>query len=218
MSPSSPQASSVRVFVVIATTAPNIAISPRVRLNELRHDGVERVGSHQFEEQPDKGWPLWCVRQILDAKYVLLICNEPYRERFLGLQEFGKGRGVKWEAKVIQNILYYEEVNRASFLSFSNIRTSSCIPKTVRDASSYLIPASLGNTRPTQNSRRRLTGGKRFPPLGIPPRVEPYRQREDISVLTAEVWESSDRIEKKLNDLRDEQKRHERNPPNGIAP
>ena len=41
-------------------------------------------------------------------------------------------------------------------------------------------------------------------------RGEAYRQREDISVLTAEVWESSDRIEKKLDELRDDQKRHER--------
>jgi hypothetical protein len=46
--------------------------------------------------------------QILDAKYVLLICTESYRNRFLGLEEFGKGRGSKMGGKVIQNILYYK--------------------------------------------------------------------------------------------------------------
>ena len=50
--------------------------------------------------------------------------------------------------------------------------------------------------------RQRLTGGNRFPPLGIPVRAEAYRQRDDISVPTVEVWESSSRIEKKLDDLR----------------
>ena len=41
-------------------------------------------------------------------------------------------------------------------------------------------------------------------------RAQAYRQRDDISVPTVEVWESSSRIEKKLDDLRDEQKRHEK--------
>ena len=65
----------------------------------------------QFENSPPQGWPLWCARQIIDSNYVLMICTAVYRDRFLGLEDFGKGRGVKWEAKIIQNILYYDEVN-----------------------------------------------------------------------------------------------------------
>jgi hypothetical protein len=75
----------------------------------LRADGLN-AQLDQFENSPPQGWPLWCARQILDSNYVLIICTALYRDRFLGLEDFGKGRGVKWEAKVIQNILYYDEV------------------------------------------------------------------------------------------------------------
>ena len=84
------------------------------------------------------------------------------------------------------------------------------IPETVREASWYLIPASVGDSPVYVALRQRLTGGNRFLPLGIPVRAQAYRQRDDISVPTVEVWESSGRIEKKLDDLRDEQKRHEK--------
>jgi hypothetical protein len=61
---------------------------------QLRRDGID-AKLDQFEELPAQGWPLWCARQILDAGYVVP------RKRFLALEEFGKGRGVKREAKVI---------------------------------------------------------------------------------------------------------------------
>ena len=76
----------------------------------LRADGLD-AQIDQFENSPPQGWPLWCARQILDSNYVLIICTAVYRDRFLGLEDFGKGRGVKWEAKVIHNTLYYNEVN-----------------------------------------------------------------------------------------------------------
>ena len=165
------------------------------------------INSKNYQAQ---GWPLWCARQILDAGYVLLICTELYRKRFLGLEEFGKGRGVKWEAKVIQNILYYEEINTGFIPVIFNDSDSRLIPETVREASAYLIPASIDDSPAYVELRQRLTGGTRFPPLGIPARAEAYRQRDEISVPTVEVWESSSRIEKKLDDLHDEQNRHEK--------
>ena len=164
----------------------------------------------QFEESPGQGWPLWCAGQILNARYVLLICTELYRRRFLGLEEFGKGRGVKWEAKVIQNILYYEEVSTGFIPIIFHDSDSPFVPETVREASCYLIPASVDDSQVYAELRQRLTGGNRVAPLGIPVRGAVYRQHEDMSVPTVEVWESSHRIEKKLDDLRDEQKRHEK--------
>jgi hypothetical protein len=139
------------------------------------HDSREH--SDQFEELPAQGWPLWCARQILDAGYVLLICTEIYRKRFLGLEEFGNGLGVKWEAKIIQNILYYEEINTGFIPVLFNDSDSHWVPETVREASSYLIPASIVDSPAYVELRQRLTGGNRFPPLGIPLRAEAYRQR-----------------------------------------
>ena len=210
MSPSEePHASPMRVFISYSHDSPEHCDRVLALAQRLRHDGID-AWVDQFEESPGQGWPLWCVRQILNARYVLLICTELYRKRFLSLEEFGKGRGVKWEAKVIQNILYYEEVNTGFIPIILHDSDSRFVPETVRDASWYLIRESVGDGPAYAELRQRLTGRNQFPPLGIPVRGEVYRQREDISVPTVEVWESSDRIEKKLDDLRDEQKRHEK--------
>lgn len=103
------KASAVRVFISYSHDNPGHCDQVLALAQQLRRDGID-AWVDQFEQSPGQGWPLWCARQILDAKYVLLICTELYRKRFLGLEEFGKGRGVKWEGKVIQNILYYKEI------------------------------------------------------------------------------------------------------------
>lgn len=101
MSPSEEsQASPARVFISYSHDSPEHCDQVLALAQQLRRDGID-AWVDQFEESPGQGWPLWCVRQILDARYVLLICTELYRKRFLGLEEFGKGRGVKWEAKVV---------------------------------------------------------------------------------------------------------------------
>jgi WD40 repeat protein len=169
---------------------------------ELRGDGIE-AWVDQFEGSPDQGWPLWCARQILDANYVLLICTKIYRERFLGLEEFGKGRGVKWEANIIQNILYYQEVDTGFIPVIFHASDAEYIPETVRQASWYLIPARADDSSGYAQLKQRLTGGKRFPELEIPVHREAYHKRDDISVPTTEVWQSSSSIEKKLDDLRE---------------
>jgi hypothetical protein len=61
---------------------------------QLRRDGID-ARLDQFERSPPQGWPLWCARQILDSNYVLLVCTKSCRDRFLSLEKFGAGRGVK---------------------------------------------------------------------------------------------------------------------------
>jgi hypothetical protein len=202
------QASPVRVFISYSHDNREHCDQVLEFAQQLRRDGID-AKLDQFEELPAQGWPLLCARQILDAGYVLLICTDIYRKRFLGLEEFGIGRGVKWEGKVIQEILYYEEINTGFIPVLFNDSDSRCIPETVR-ATSYLIPASVGDSPAYVELRQKLTGGNRFPPLGIPVRAQAYRQRDDISVPTVGVWESSSRIEKKLDNLRHEQKQHEK--------
>jgi tetratricopeptide (TPR) repeat protein len=191
-----------KVFISYSHDSPEHCDRVLDLAQQLRRDGVD-AWVDQFEQSPGQGWPLWCVRQILDARYVLLICTEAYRKRFLGLEEFGKGRGVKWEAKVIQNILYYEEINTGFIPIIFHDLDSSFIPETVREASWYLIPVSIDDSQAYAELRQRLTEGDRFPSLGMPVRAEAYRHRDDISVPTVEVWKSSDRIENKLDELRE---------------
>jgi len=55
----------------------------------------------QYEESPEHGWPAWCEQQILNAKYVLVVCTPNYRLRFDRAEPEGTGRGVKWEGAII---------------------------------------------------------------------------------------------------------------------
>jgi tetratricopeptide (TPR) repeat protein len=175
----------------------------------LRSDGLN-AQLDQFENSPPQGWPLWCARQILDSNYVLIICTTLYRDRFLGLEDFGKGRGVKWEAKVIQNILYYDEVNSGFIPVIFDPSDEEHIPETVKDASWYLICQNGQDSSGYAQLRQRLAGDKTFPPLPTPLPSEAFRQRDDASVPTEEVWDSSRRIEEKLDSLRRLQKRQYR--------
>jgi len=191
----------VRVFISYSHDSPEHCDQVLALAQQLRRDGID-AKLDQFEESPGQGWPLWCARQILDSQYVLLICTELYRKSFLGLEDFGKSRGVKWEANVIQNILYYKEINTGFIPVIFHDSDKGFIPETVREVSWYLVQASVDSSPDYAKLRQRLRGEKRFPPLGIPVRVEAYRQHEDISVPTEDVWKSSDRIEKKLDELR----------------
>lgn len=175
----------------------------------LRADGLN-AQLDQFENSPPQGWPLWCARQIIDSNYVLMICTALYRDRFLGLEDFGKGRGVKWEAKVIQNILYYDEVNSGFIPVIFDPSDEEHIPETVKEASWYLILQNGQDSSGYTELRQRLAGGKTFPPLPTPLPSEAYRQHDDASVPTEEAWDSSRRIEEKLDNLRRLQKRQHR--------
>ena len=175
----------------------------------LRSDGLD-AQLDQFENSPPQGWPLWCARQILDSDYVLIVCTALYRDRFLGLEDFGKGRGVKWEAKVIQNILYYDEVNSGFIPVIFDPSDADHIPEPVKDASWYLVRPNGENSSGYTQLRQRLAGEKTFSPLPIPPPSEAYRQRDDASVPTEEVWNASRRVEEKLDNLRRLQKRQHR--------
>jgi SEFIR domain len=175
----------------------------------LRADGLN-AQLDQFEDSPPQGWPIWCARQILDSNYVLIICTALYRDRFLGLEDFGKGRGVKWEAKVIHNILYYEEVNSGFIPVIFDASDADHIPETVKDASWYLVSPNGENSSDYTQLRQRLAGNKTFSSLPIPPPSEAYRQRDDASVLTEEVWDSSRQILTAINDIKSDTEKIQR--------
>ena len=73
--------------------------------NRLRSEGVDCV-LDQYETSPAEGWPRWMDRKIRDAKYVLLICTEPYYNRVMGEEEEGVGLGVRWEGNLIYQHIY----------------------------------------------------------------------------------------------------------------
>jgi hypothetical protein len=88
------QASPVRVFISYSHDSREHCDQVLEFAQQLRHDGID-ARLDQFEELPAQGWLLWCARQLLDAGYVLLICTEIYRKRFLGLEDLQQTVEIK---------------------------------------------------------------------------------------------------------------------------
>lgn len=73
--------------------------------DRLRAEGVDCV-LDQYEVSPPEGWPRWMDKKIRDAKYVILVCTEPYYKRVMGEEKEGKGLGVRWEGNLIYQHFY----------------------------------------------------------------------------------------------------------------
>lgn len=69
-----------------------------------------------YEPNPEEGWPLWMERQIEQAEFVLMICTETYLRRVKREERPGAGKGVTWEANLINNLLYIQKVENKKFL------------------------------------------------------------------------------------------------------
>ncbi|MEM7050146.1 MAG: TIR domain-containing protein [Acidobacteriota bacterium] len=76
----------------------------------LRDRGVD-AEIDQYYISPVVRWPEWCARMIRRADFTLLLFDSTYSRRFEGDDVDGQevvreGRGVRWEAALIKQILY----------------------------------------------------------------------------------------------------------------
>lgn len=132
--------------------------------NRMRQDGID-CDIDQYEDSPTEGWPRWMIRQINKADFVLVICTGTYNRRFRGIEETGKGLGVKWEGAVVTQELYNAESDNTKFIPvvfFSD--DLAHIPIILRGATCYDLSIEKGN----EGLYRRLTGQRRVvkPDLG----------------------------------------------------
>ncbi|MHC1742783.1 MAG: tetratricopeptide repeat protein [Syntrophobacteraceae bacterium] len=209
MKSSDPTASSPpRVFISYSHDSDEHCARVLALAEQLRRDGLD-ARIDQFEASPSEGWPIWCARQILDADFVLLACTKSYRERFLGLDGFGRGRGVRWEGKIIQNILYFDEVSTGFIPVVFEPGDDQYIPETVKEASWVHVQTTSFEESGYGSLRLRLGGRRRLPPLDPLQPLEAIRRRDDASIPTQEVWEASERIAAKLDKIQSDQIEHE---------
>jgi hypothetical protein len=68
--------------------------------NRLREDGIDCM-IDQYVVVPEEGWRFWTERQIRDSDFVLLVCTESYRRRFMDEEEPVKGLIVRLEGRLI---------------------------------------------------------------------------------------------------------------------
>lgn len=140
----------------------------RALAERLRGDGVDCVLDQYINGFPPEGWIKWMERQIEQADYVLLVCTEPYLERYRGFATEG-GRGVTFEGVVVSQLLYDAHHLNHKFIPIipSHGRVEH-VPIPLKQYSTYrlpddyetlyhlltqqaaFIPSNLGAIRPAQ--------------------------------------------------------------------
>lgn len=144
----------------------------------LRTDGVD-AWIDQYSPWPKEGWPKWTEFQIRDADFILLVCTETYARRVSGEEVPGRGRGVIWEANLIYNALYRDQVRSDRFIPILFQGSSpESIPAPLQGFPHYNIVSEDGY----EDLYRRLTKQPRAIPSEVrQPRqlkkLEPLRQR-----------------------------------------
>ncbi|MGB0091247.1 MAG: SEFIR domain-containing protein [Solirubrobacteraceae bacterium] len=135
-------------------------------------------------------WPVWMLREVREAEFVLVIASPAYCRRAEGLAAADEGRGVQFEAALIREELYRDR--RAGLVKF--------LPVVLPGQSIDDIPALMGPTTATSYRLDEITqaGVERLlraltkqpwevePPIGgipvLPPRPTDSRGQEGIVV------------------------------------
>lgn len=74
----------------------------------LRANGVDAVLDLAATDQRT-GWTQWMTQQVRDADRVLVVASPAYRRRAEGDAGPAEGRGVQWEAGLIQELFYADQ-------------------------------------------------------------------------------------------------------------
>jgi hypothetical protein len=112
--------------------------------DRLRNDGID-CHIDQYEESPSEGWPRWMNNQIKAAKSVLVVCTEDYNRRFSGMEDTGKGLGVRWEGAIITQEIYDAETRNNIFIPvLFSPNDSAFIPTILRSVTHYQIDTPKG--------------------------------------------------------------------------
>src|SRR5260370_30983677 len=183
----------IRVFVSYAHDNAKHVGKVRQFYRFLREAGIDaRIDLPAAEERQD--WPTWMLRQILAARFVLVVASAAYRMRAEGDAPTGQGRGVQWEAALIREVVYADQ--QAALNRFLPVVLPGCsatdIPLWLRPTSTTHYVVADYTVSGAEKLLRRLTGQpfETVPPLGsiplLPPRTEPSTAR-DVGEMGSEM-------------------------------
>ena len=112
--------------------------------NRLRSDGIDCY-IDQYVTSPSEGWPSWCLDQVLDSDFVLVVCTDEYFKRFSRKTKRGEGKGANWEGFIISQELYENECNNTKFYPIIFFQENvEYIPHILRAYSHYLVDNEEG--------------------------------------------------------------------------
>ncbi|MGH3778904.1 MAG: CHAT domain-containing protein, partial [Pseudonocardiaceae bacterium] len=115
----------VRVFISYAHDDAEHEDRVREFWTFLRVHGVDaRLDKPAAERRQD--WPLWMLRQVREARFVLVVASPAYRQRAEGDAPPSVGRGVQWEAALIREEVYADR--EAALDRFVPVVLSGCSP------------------------------------------------------------------------------------------
>ncbi len=106
----------------------------------LRDDGVETRIDRYVPGTPEEGWPRWMLNRLDEAHFVLVVCTETYYRRFRGLEEPGKGKGVRWEGALITQDIYDDPTRNLKYVPvvFAS-EELNFRPEPIRSATHYIL-------------------------------------------------------------------------------
>lgn len=160
--------------------------------DRLRGDGFDCV-LDQYEVSPHEGWPRWMDRKIAEASLVLVVCTETYFARVMGLEEKGKGLGVKWEGRLIYPHLYNAGADNQKFIPvLMSDNDKRFIPTPLQGTSYYTIDSDTGYQRLCNRLLGKPSAEK--PPLGQKKPMPEKQVKTDLKAyimapIESELWD-----------------------------
>ena len=142
----------------------------------LRANGVDAVLDLAATDQRT-GWTQWMTQQVRDADRVLVVASPAYRRRAEGDAGPAEGRGVQWEAGLIQELFYADQ--QAGLGRFLPVVLPGCsatdIPLWMRPASTTRYEITDFTVAGAKALLRVLTSqpGVIVPPVGPAPFLPP---------------------------------------------
>jgi len=161
------------VFISYSHDTPEHAQRVLALADELRKNGID-ARIDQYVDDPPEGWLRWMERQLVECRFVLLVCTPTYRTRFDRTDPGDAGRGVSYEGLIAEQLLYEAQM-----------RNEKLIPVLFEDGDEKDVPLVLRAytryrlMRDYERLYRRLTDqhATKAPPLGelrvLPPAPRP---------------------------------------------
>lgn len=145
--------------------------------NRLRSEGIDAM-IDQYEEAPAEGWPRWMERQIAEAEFVVILCEETYHRKLYSEQ---KGKGVVWEANIVYQFLYDATTETRKFIpAFFEEKDQQFIPTPLKSFTFY----NLSDERQYERLYWRFRGvtNTKKPPVG---KLKPVPAKERKTMFVA---------------------------------
>jgi hypothetical protein len=190
MAPSAP-----RVFISYSHDSPQHAQHVLELAERLRTDGVDAQLDQYVAGTPARGWSRWMEDQLDSSEFVLVICTEIYRQRFLGREKSEKGKGADWEGSLITLELYHSRSDTNKFVPVLFDRQDEpFIPRPLSGHTHYLLSSEDNYAK----LYAFLTGQAGVVPGKLGPLKT--RAREAVKPLTF-LGPSEERLRRRTNSL-----------------